>query len=152
MLARFRADYARNTRYRTYDDLTPTISLKALTHKTGWVLLGDMDFDRNLWKDYREDTLTANAPFAFTAAPRPARTIPRANDRIRLRESQTVVILDYGSLGEARRNESPTTRDELYVSDQTTAKAEAGRTYVVADVRIKPNQDHREIWVRLVAP
>jgi hypothetical protein len=149
-LTKLRETYSRYTRFRQYDDLTPTAPLETLHHKTGWLALGTLALDRDAWTDGYG--VSATRPFDFVAHPEPTRNLPRPTDRIRLREGGTITILDYGSQGEKLRNRSPTTRPRGgHVTDLTGKRVDAGGVYAVADVRLERLDDLRLVWVRLVA-
>jgi hypothetical protein len=149
-LTKLRETYSRHTRYRQYDDLTPTAPLETLHYKTGWLALGTLALDRDAWTDGYG--VNATRPFDFVANPEPSRNLPRPTDRIRLKEGGPITILDYGSRGEGLRNRSPTTRPRGgHVTDLTGTRVDAGGVYAVADVRLERLDDLRLVWVRLVA-
>jgi hypothetical protein len=119
-LARLRKTYQRHTRYRRYDDLTPTAPMETLRHKTGWLVMGALALDRDVWTDGQRNFGTEERPFQVVAEPLSPRTLPRPNERIRLREGGAIYILDFGSRGEALRNRPPMTRPlGTHVTDQT---------------------------------
>ena len=99
-----RETYRRHTRFRQYDDLTSSAAIETLHHKTGWLLVGA--FDGKAWTDGHDQVAP---PSDFVATARMAPRLPRRGDRIRLNEDGPIMILDYGSRGEALRNISPTT-------------------------------------------
>jgi hypothetical protein len=151
-LKRLRETYKRFSRYRRYDDIAPTVALETLRHKTGWLAIGALAADRDVWTDGLRDLRPDERPFEVVADQQPARNVPRAKDRIRLKEGGSIVILDFGSRGEALRNLSPTSRPRRWrVSDLTGTRADAGTIYTVADVQLEPGDDVRLVWVRLVA-
>jgi len=79
--------------------------------------------------------------------------VPKRNDRIRLKEDTSVIILGYGATGEARRNELPVTQNEYPgLKDSTGRFAKAGRPYKVANGRVVDSGGGApSVWVRLVA-
>jgi hypothetical protein len=138
---------ARYSRYRTYEDLRSTAPLESLHYGTGWAWIGYLH-PGDVW-DLRD-----KKQFEFAETPPPNRVVPRVNDRIRMTSDCPITILDYGSKGESLRNVSPTTR--RYGGDITSltgARAQAGHSYRVADVRFQreKDEDYRSVWVRLVA-
>ena len=113
-------------------------------------MIGALAVDRDVWTDGISDT---GRPFEFVADSQSLLTLPRPGDRIRLREGGQIVILDFGSRGEALRNRSPVTRPvyERHVTEQTGARVDAGGVYTVADVQLEPVTGMRYVWVRLAA-
>ena len=151
-LKRLRETYKRSSRYRRYDDIAPTAALETLRHKTGWLAIGALAADRDVWIDGRRDLRPDERPFEVVADQQPARNVPRPKDRIRLKEGGSIIILDFGSRGEALRKLSPTSRPRGgRVTDLTGTRADAGTIYTVADVQLEPVDDMRLVWVRLVA-
>ncbi len=145
-LQQLRDTYYRYSRYRQYDSMEPTRSLKELRYKTAWVPLGTMPLGRNEWAEER--------PFEFVDQPSDNRPLPRRNDRIHVAKESHAQILDFGLRGEELRLVSPTTRGhERNVSDLTGARVSPGIAYTVADVQFEPvaDADERIVWVRLVA-
>ena len=151
-LKRLRETYERSSRYRRYDDIAPTAALETLRHKTGWLAIGALAADRDVWTDGQRDLRPDERPFEVVADGQPARNVPRAKDRIRLKEGGSIIILDFGSRGEALRNLSPTSRPRGgHVTDLTGTRVDADAIYTVADVRLELGGDIRLVWVRLVA-
>jgi hypothetical protein len=150
-LKRLRETYKRSSRYRRYDDIAPTAALETLRHKTGWLAIGTLAADRDVWTDGQRDLRPDERPFEVVAD-HPARNVPRPKDRIRLKEGGSIIILDFGSRGEALRNLSPTSRPRGgRVTDLTGTRVDAGTIYMVADVQLERDDDGRLVWVRLVA-
>lgn len=151
-LKHLRETYTRFIRYRTYDDLTKTPGLETLSHRTGWVDLGELERDRDVWREEPEDVGNNHRPFAFVEAPQSSRALPHRHESIRLKRNEPVVILDFGARGEALRNRSPTTRaSRTTLSDLTGTHADPAHVYTVMDVQLQRLDDARIVWVRLVA-
>ena len=137
--------YRQYTRFRRYDNPPPR-AFDTLSHKTGWLELGVIDRDSGVWPE--------GQPFEFVDGAKSPGHLPKPKDRIRLKESGPIVILDFGARGEALWKRSPATRHgDMHLSDQTGARAEAGAVYVVADVQFEPAAEEKRhfVWVRLVA-
>ena len=146
-LRALRETAARHSRYRTYEDLRSTAPLESLRYRTGWIWVGVLH-PGDVWD------LPEEKRFEFAATPSPNRVVPRVGDRIRMTSDCPIIILDYGSRGESLRHVSPTSR--RYGGDITSltgARAQAGHSYRVADVRFERvrDEDSRVVWVRLVA-
>ena len=136
-LASLAALYARNTRHCRYDDVSAT-PFETLHYKTGWVYLGKLVLPPGSFPGQVLEWTTEGPGFDFADGRDSAHAIPKLKDRIRLKESQGLTILDYCASGEERRNVSPLTQsDSLGLKDSTGRYAEAGRVYRVADVQIE---------------
>jgi hypothetical protein len=83
-LNRLRETYKRSSRYRRYDHIVPTAVLETLHHKTGWLAIGALAADRDVWTDGQRDLRPDERPFDVVPDQQPARNVPRAKDRIRL--------------------------------------------------------------------
>ena len=137
--------YRQYTRFQRYDNPPPR-AFDTLSHKTGWLELGVVERARGVWPE--------GQPFEFVAEGKSSRGLPKPKDRIRLKQSGPIVILDFGARGEALWKRSPATRHgEMHLSDQTGAWAGAGAVYLVADVQFEPAAEEQlhYVWVRLVA-
>jgi hypothetical protein len=150
-LKRLQETYKRSSRYRRYDDIAPTAALETLRHKTGWLAIGTLAADRDVWTDGQRDLRPDERPFEVVAD-QLAGNVPRPKDRIRLKEGGSIIILDFGSRGETLRNLSPTSRPRgERITDLTGTRVDAGTIYMVADVQLERGDDRRLVWVRLVA-
>jgi hypothetical protein len=118
--------------------------LDSLRFKTGWLLFGRLSLDSDTWTEAR--------PFDFVISPEPARELPQAGDRIRLKTEGWISILDFTTHGEARRL-MPPIRSSLHYerADDTDTRVNVGDVYRVGDVRISELEGYRLVWVRLVA-
>ena len=110
-------------RYETRVD-----ALDQLEHKTGWVWLGIFEEGGRVY-----------AGDGTTATP-----IPSRGDRIRTSRRMRIYLLDFGTTGEARRAEPPTTANE----DATRFWIAPGARAVVEQVHISATPA-REVWARL---
>jgi hypothetical protein len=144
-IAGLQQTYKRHTRYRNYDDLTSAASFETLRFKTGWIAVGVLDSKLQKW--------TYERLFEIEAGSKDPRMLPRRGDRILLKESQAIDILDFGSRGEALRKRPPFTRhDGPDLADTTGTHASAHVPYTVADVQCERGDENVCIvWVRLIA-
>jgi hypothetical protein len=86
-------------------------ALDALSSKTGWIGLGDVTADRQNWfsgGDPTVDYLTGPFEIIGRQVDRRKPIFPKVGERIRLTARNMVFILDYATLGERRRLDSPT--------------------------------------------
>jgi len=144
-LKRLGETYKRHSRYRRYEDVTSGAPLSTLTHRTGWLLMGALELNRDVWTD--------GVPFEFVVTSRPSYILPRAGDLIRLKGDGPIIILNFGSQGEALRNVSPSTRHgDRHVFDETGTRVESNVVYTVADIQVERDEisGARLIWVRIV--
>ncbi len=123
--------------------------LETLAYKTGWIDLGEvLTSDVTRWG-------TTNSPrFEFLdRAVNPATVVlPKVSDRIRLVERVPLYIVDFATLGEAKRLTAPmTTRRGLEPGDRTGLWLDAGSVLAVRSVSVsRPSGELRFVWARVV--
>jgi hypothetical protein len=143
VLVRLQQTYRRHTQYRKYDDLTSAATFETLRYKTGWIEIGVMDSQLQKW--------TGGQPFSFERGPN-GRELPRPGDRILLKASHPIYILDFGSHGEELRTQAPATDRRMDLADETGTRASPRVPYTVADVQSRLwGQDSWSVWIRLIA-
>lgn len=123
-------------------------SLETLTYKTGWIPLGEARTDLTGWG-------TTNSPtFEILGRATGPRSIvlPKVGERIRLVERVPLYIVDFATLGEAKRLTAPmTTRRGLEPGDRTGLWLDAGSVLAVRSVSVsRPSGELREVWARVV--
>jgi hypothetical protein len=118
---------------------------KSLQHKSGWVLLGVVYTDTDDWS-------AVPVLAEHSAPPRQWPRVPVVGDVIQLKQTTSVVILDYRTTGELRRLDSPAMRS-TDISDTTDVLLEAGRRVQVAAIQRTKGRiqtRHQGIWARVV--
>jgi hypothetical protein len=129
-------------RYETRAD-----ALDQLEFKTGWVLLG-LVTDDDTWQEL--PSFQIRPEWSVTAAI-PGNGLPRPGDQIRLNERCRIHLLDYATVGEQHRLESPMARGARSQSDETRFWLPAGTFVRVEDVDVHRAGSSRIVFVR-VAP
>jgi hypothetical protein len=133
-------------------------SLDALTHKTGWVLLGGLTKDAKKWafgvgidSDPTVDYPTGSFEILGRTVDRQKPELPKKGERIRLTARAQVTILDYATTGETRRLTAPSSLSRsLGAGDRTGIWIDAGTVVHVQDVQIsRPYGQLRNVWARV---
>jgi hypothetical protein len=122
----------------------PSDAWAPLLHKTGWVLLGDVDTKTNTWATTVRHTIKS-----------PERSnpigIPRRNDRIEITMEAQLVIVGFQTHGERDRALSPAGR-LITKEDLTGIKLLPGTMVVVLDIRLDPSRyGVQHVWAQVTA-
>jgi len=110
-------------------------SLDRLVHKTGWVPLGDITFDRQAWTaghDPASPFPTGTYRIVGRHWDRRAPLLPRIGDRIELMTPVPVRIVDFATTGETRRLLPPP--EGWNGRDETGLRLEKGSVVTVCDL------------------
>jgi hypothetical protein len=124
-------------------------AFSVLQHRTAWVFLGlvsvetgrlAVDVDGHAY----DFTIVGREPGSTGG------TIPKIGDRIRAISAWRMTILDYGTSGEKNRLLSPTTREQLFPSDETNLVVREGSVVEVRDVQLsRALGPSRMLWARV---
>lgn len=120
-----------------------------LQHRTGWLFVGFLAADADRW--ITEDSFQMNGK-KLSEAPE-GRVIPVPGDHLRLIRSQPLVILDFTSTRELKRDHSPTSVPLLDRNkDFTPIVVTEGTVVVVREVQTGKVKHVREVWVKVSPP
>ena len=128
--------------------------LGKLTYKTGWILLGAVTADSRNWAvgfDPKTDYPTGAFEIVGRNLNRRKPDLPKVGERIRLTARTPVVLLDYATVAEKRRLESPSsvTRSKG-PDDETGISLAPGTVVLVRAVTVSRRLGQvRAVWARV---
>ncbi len=126
-------------------------SLDGLVHKTGWVPLGGVTFDRRAWTgghDPASPFRTGTYRIVGRQWDRRAPLLPDVGDRIELMTSAPVRIVDFTTTGETRRLLPPP--DGWNGRDETGLRLAKGSVVTVCDLHEMEIPDIGwSVWARV---
>jgi hypothetical protein len=135
-----------------------TNALQTLSHKTGWILLGEATADLKHWAvgqmgDPSVDYFSGTYVILGRTIDRRRPIRPKIGECIRIMARGRIIILDYAVTGEEHRLAPPMMTRGLDSGDDTKLFLERDAVVQVCDVKIAPAAGQiRAVWGRVSPP